>query len=324
MNKKVKKVIFPKIYSKFFIINEKIDRISYFMTSNKINNLIKESNLLSIFGLNSQNLINIFNLETKNFEYSLSKKILIIHPKIPTKINIVFEFTKNTLDNNSLFHLIINLIDSNFKGFNLGFLVKQFENLLEEIANKIKYYLQISKELIFQYASIIINKNREKIWDYIENMEYMKNLKIFKNIKKEGNYIEMNLWNDQIIGKIIKKKKYNKDKKWLQVLIFEGKSYIKCEISFFFIKIDDNKTFVSLLHKFKDYVKFQDINEIELKKRAFLNTIKNNIEETKIDENNKNNNENEDLINNLIFNNKNSFDNFDNFINKDDFINKSF
>ena len=323
MNKKVKKVIFPKIYSKFFIINEKIDRISYFMTSNKINNLIKESNLLSIFGLNSQNLINIFNLETKNFEYSLSKKILIIHPKIPTKINIVFEFTKNTLDNNSLFHLIINLIDSNFKGFNLGFLVKQFENLLEEIANKIKYYLQISKELIFQYASIIINKNREKIWDYIENMEYIKNLKFLKNIKKEGNYIEMNFGNDQLIGKIIKKKKYNKDKKWLQVFIFEGKNYIKCEISFLLIKIDDNKTFVSFLHKFKDSVKFQDINEIELKKRAFLNAIKNSIEDAKIDENN-NNNEKEDLINNLIFNDKNSFDNDDNFVNKDDFINKSF
>jgi hypothetical protein len=321
MHKKIKKVIFPKIYSKYFIINEKIDRISYFMTYNNINNLIKDTNLLSIFGINSQNLINIFDLETKNFEYSISKKILIIHPKIPAKITIDFEFSKNTLDNSSLFHLIINLIESNLKGFNLGNLVKQFENLLDEFANKIKIYLKNSKELIYQYASIIINKNREKVWDYIENMEYLKNLNIFKNIKKEGNYIEMNLGNDEIIGKIIKKKKYNKDKKWFQVFIFEGKNYIKCEIFFKLIKIDDNKTFVSFLHKFKDFVKFQDINEIELKKRAFLNAIKNNIE------GNLNNNQEEkkedDLINNLIFDDKNSFDN-DNFINKDDIINKSF
>ena len=321
MQKKVKKVIFPKIYSKYFIINEKIDRISFFMTYNNINNLIKDSNLLSIFGLNSQNLINIFDLETKNFEYSISKKILLIHPKIPAKIIIDFEFTKNTLDNSSLFHLIINLIESNLKGFNLGNLVKQFENLLDEFANKIKFHLKNSKELIYQYASIIINKNREKVWDYIENMEYLKNLNIFKNIKKEGNYIEMNLGNDEIIGKIIKKKKYNKDKKWFQVFIFEGKNYIKCEIFFKLIKIDDNKTFVSFLHKFKDFVKFQDINEIELKKRAFLNAIKNDIEGNL--NNNQENKKEDDLFNNLIFDDKNFFDN-DNFINKDDIINKSF
>ena len=321
MQKKVKKVIFPKIYSKYFIINEKIDRISYFMTYNNINNLIKDTNLLSIFGITSQNLINIFDLETKNFEYSISKKILIIHPNIPTKITIDFEFSKNTLDNSSLFHLIINLIESNLKGFNLGNLVKQFENLLDEIANKIKFYLQNSKELIYQYASIIINKNREKVWDYIENMEYLKNLNIFKNIKKEGNYIEMNFGNDKLIGKIIKKKKFNKDKKWFQVFIFEGKNYIKCEIFFKLIKIDDNKTFVSFLHKFKDFVKFQDINEIELKKKAFLNEIKNNIEGNL--NNNQENKKEDDLFNNLIFDDKNSFDN-DNFINKDDIINKSF
>lgn len=321
MQKKVKKVIFPKIYSKYFIINEKIDRISYFMTYNNINNLIKDTNLLSIFGINSQNLINIFDLETKNFEYSISKKILIIHPKIPAKITIDFEFSKNTLDNSSLFHLIINLIESNLKGFNLGNLVKQFENLLDEIANKIKFYLKSSKELIYQYASIIINKNREKVWDYIENMEYLKNLNIFKNIKKEGNYIEMNFGNDVIIGKIIKKKKFNKDKKWFQIFIFEGKNYIKCEIFFKLIKIDDNKTFVSFLHKFKDFVKFQDINEIELKKKAFLNEIKNNIEGNL--NNNQENKKEDDLFNNLIFEDKNSFDS-DNFINKDDIINKSF
>ena len=269
MQKKVKKVIFPKIYSKYFIINEKIDRISYFMTYNNINNLIKDTNLLSIFGITSQNLINIFDLETKNFEYSISKKILIIHPNIPTKITIDFEFSKNTLDNSSLFHLIINLIESNLKGFNLGNLVKQFENLLDEIANKIKFYLQNSKELIYQYASIIINKNREKVWDYIENMEYLKNLNIFKNIKKEGNYIEMKFINYKIIGKIIKKKKFNKDKKWFQVFIFEGKNFIKCEIFFKLIKIDDNKTFINFLLKFKDFVKFQNINEIEFKKKVF-------------------------------------------------------
>ena len=321
MQKKVKKVIFPKIYSKYFIINEKIDRISFFMTYNNINNLIKESNLLSIFGINSKNLINIFDLETKNFEYSISKKILLIHPKIPAKITIDFEFSKNTLDNSSLFHLIINLIESNLKGFNLGNLVKQFENLLDEFANKIKIYLKNSKELIYQYASIIINKNREKVWDYIENMEYLKNLNIFKNVKKEGNYIEFNLGNDEIIGKIIKKKKYNKDKKWFQVFIFEGKNYIKCEIFFKLIKIDDNKTFVSFLHKFKDFVKFKDINEIELKKRAFLNAIKNDIEGNL--NNNQENKKEDDLFNNLIFDDKNFFDN-DNFINKDDIINKSF
>ena len=131
----------------------------------------------------------------------------------------------------------------------------------------------------------------------------------------------MNFGNDVIIGKIIKNKKFNKDKKWFQVIIFEGKNYIKCEIFFKLIKIDDNKTFVSFLHKFKDFVKFQDINEIELKKRAFLNAIKNDIEGNL--NNNQENKKEDDLFNNLIFEDKNSFDN-DNFINKDDIINKSF
>jgi len=277
--KKIKKLPFPKSYEYQKVVKDNIDRIFYLLDYSIINKLIINSSLSSLFNIQNLNLFKFFVSEFNYQEYYRCGKFIVLHPNIPSQFIFTIELNANTLDNSTLLKILLNIKDYNFNGYNLKELVKGFNNLCCELISKIINFLNNSNKLLYQTESIVINCQRELIWEYINSKNFIgffQNIEEFKFIDK--NHYEFVIFNNKITATIIKFNCNTNEKKWKKVIYFDSKDFIKCEIIFEIIKLDENKTFLSITHKFIEHINFNSIQLMGIKKKNLLKYIKDSLE----------------------------------------------
>ena len=297
MKKKIKRLPFPKTYECQKVVKDNIDRIFYLMDYNIINEFIINSSLISMFNIQNINLFKLFVNEFNFQEYNRSGMFTVFHPNIPSQLLFTLELNANTLDNTTLLKIILNIKDYNFNGYNLKELVEGFNNLCSELISKIINFLNISNKLLYQTESIVIDCQRELIWEYINSKCF---IGFFQNIQEikyiDENHFEFIIFNNKITATIVKSNCNENEKKWKKVLSFDSKDFLKCTITLEIIKLDEKKTFLSVTHKFLDHINYNGIQLIGFKKTKLLKYIKDifekndksNVEEKKIyDDNNE-------------------------------------
>ena len=303
---KRKRLPFPKNYEFQKVVEDNIDRIFYLMDSNIINELIINSSLIKMFNIQNKNLFKIFIINFCCQEFNRSAMFTVLHPNIPAQFFFLIEMNANTLDNTTLLKVILNIKNYNFKGYNLNELVEGFNNLCCELITKIINFINNSKKLLNQTESIVINCKRELLWDYLNSKSF---LGFFQNIKEfniiDKNHFDFIIYNNKITANILKFNCNEEEKKWKKVIDFDSNDFINCKIILEIIKLEENKTFLSITHKFKDHIKYKYIQLIGCKKKNLLKYIKDSFEnndnllDSKEDnQNNDNKEEKEDESNN--------------------------
>ena len=167
----------PKKFEASYVFPDTIDRL---------NNILIEIENIKLIHNKTQlaSLISNYNSEEIAFTFTLTNVLNIEHHKkitwevssnlTPVKLNYNFTMTWNTLDNSSLlvFELIV---------YNSECLAKEIynkakiecKNACVNVINSIEELLQKNKELIYEYESDIIKAPREKVWNYVTNLEEM-------------------------------------------------------------------------------------------------------------------------------------------------------
>lgn len=154
------------------------------------------------------------------------------------------------------------------------------KKLCIELIQKIEYIIENSNSLKEQYESIVINVPREKINNFFLHLiDKIKIKKIEGEFLKEGSKI---IWGtdgiNEIISTIIKNEKDPNKKKWKFWTIQQSKNIVCQEIKIEIIKIDENKTFLSILNIFKENIKNKCIQIIKEKKQKLLMFLKEKFE----------------------------------------------
>ena len=298
------KIKFPKKYEASYILSENIDRIYNIIT---LNNFEKITNQTSIkTSLTNYPIFSPLNYQIDEYsELNFSKGLifLINNIELPFDIQVIFLFKTNTIDNTTLFTIILNLKNLRLqKNNDLNKIIKGCKNLCVEYIQLLENYLKKNNEFLYQYESIIINSSKDKVWDIITNIDIVQKLhKITindcsdkSNCKGEKIY-EINAI--QLQKKIyikIDKIKYDKNKSKYELHVYPiNIDFPSQEIIFELISLPENQTFLSITHIFNENVTFDEIKYAERKKKYVLQLYKNIIEGKK-ENNNKDEKENEE------------------------------
>ncbi len=301
---KIKKIKFPKKYEASYILSENIDRIYNIIT---LNNFEKITNQTSIkTSLTNYPIFSPLNYQIDEYsELNFSKGLifLINNIELPFDIQVIFLFKTNTIDNTTLFTIIINLKNVRFKkNNNLNKIIRGCKKLCIEYIDALENLLKKNNQFLYQYESIIINNSKEKIWDFILNLELMKKfhhitIPEYNKLEfKEGNIIEIFVeYVQKKISMKIGKIKHNKLKKKSEFHIYPLDNFFSSqEIIFTIISLSENSSFVSITHKFNENVTLEQMNKVEKKKKFMLNLLKNYLEEKKIEKKEEENYEEEE------------------------------
>ena len=188
-------------------------------------------------------------------------------------------------------------------------------NLEFKILLSISNYLKNLHEDIISYESCIINKNYLNVWKFICDFRKMSNISPFYRTNLEYNTSSIKLGSfikfyiDKLKVTIFMKfvciETFKKKKTWLIRLETIGANIENLPklIEYKITIINDNKTQLSILHKFPYNMNQEILKKFEINKKEFLKKYKEYIEENK---------ENEEE---LIFDDNNNYDNNKNIMN---------
>ena len=302
--KKIREVKIPKKYEASYIISDNIERITNLMSSKVFEDITYQTSITKSFTNQpiQSPLIFILN-QFISLVYSKEISISILNIELPFDILVNLLFKTNTIDNTTLFTIILNLKNLRFQKHNyLNKIIKGCKKLCVEYIQLLENYLKKNNEFLYQYESIIINSSKDKVWDIITNIDIVQKLhKITindcsdkSNCKGEKIY-EINAI--QLQKKIyikIDKIKYDKNKSKYELHIYPiNIDFPSQEIIFELISLPENQTFLSITHIFNENVTFDEIKYAERKKKYVLQLFKNFLEGKK-ENNNKDEKENEE------------------------------
>jgi len=79
-------------------------------------------------------------------------------------------------------------------------------------------------------------------------------------------------------SKIIKSENNPNKEKWILILCpLENKYHVQ-EMEFVLYQLEDNNTFIYIIHKFKEMLPHQTMKELQLKKKCLFDLLKNELE----------------------------------------------
>ncbi len=230
--KKIREVKIPKKYEASYIISDNIERITNIMSSKVFEDITHQTSITKSFTNQpiQSPLIFILN-KFISLVYSNEISISILNFELPFDILVNLLFKTNTIDNTTLFTIILNLKNLRFqKNNDFNKIIKGCKNLCVEYIQFLELLLKKSNQFLFHYDSVIINCSKEKLFDYFFNFELIKQLynASIPNFKKE----------ELVEGKILEFKVNNSQKKILIKLgkIKNDKSKKKKRNSYFSFK----------------------------------------------------------------------------------------
>jgi len=194
------------------------------------------------------------------------------------------------------------------------------QNELIDFSESLNYYLNtefnilsaISKNLnklnkdIISYESCIINKNIEKVWEFISDFKKVcslttmniKKIEFKSPITKEGSFLKFYLENLKmhVFMKIVNIDSSKNKKCWYLRIETIGTNIdqLPKNIEYKIKKINNNQTQLSIEHRFKYDIKADFLKSFKIKKQNNLKKFKKYIE----DENDNQEKINQDLVNN--------------------------
>ena len=287
---------FPKKYEASYVfISDNIYRIySLLTTVSNIEKLNQKTQLPYLFTDKPYPIKFDYSIgEITTGKYSISFSWNINSKEIPTPFIYFFKLVSNTLDNSILFNFEVIIVNpENIPQEKIKKVMNGCKKICIEMINNIEVFLQENNENIFIFESDIIKAPREKVWNCIINLgELFKKNKIIKEFSRDGDLdkigtiITMSVIKGEKIekgcAKIIKIEKNPNKEKWILVLSpLEGKYQVQ-EMEFVLYKLEDNNTFIYIIHKFKEMLPHDIIKELEVKKKFLFDLIKNEFENEK-------------------------------------------
>ena len=281
---------FPQKYEASYVFSDTISRL--FLTLAELHNieeLNKKTQLPFLFTVKLTPLTFSYTVgEITSLEYSNKVIWRLDNKNVPTPIFYTFTLIANTLDNTTL--LVFEILLGQPEKIELvkrQKIISGCKKVCVEMINNIEMYLQVNNDNIYDYGSNIIKAPMEVVWEYVTNLkfmnnEYIKDLVIDGNPDKVGTMLRWKFVKDPE-GNVCKSKvsyvnKSPNKKKWKYKMVpIEGPFQMQ-EIDFVFINLDNNSTFFSVYHDFKEQVSAETMEIVSKKKKFLLNLIKQAIE----------------------------------------------
>lgn len=252
--------------------NTKVDEIS-----NSINYSLKIAQFFQMDQTNQSPIqLTCKDLITNNFFKSISYLIEFLDIKTTFK----FMLYPNTLDNTTLLLLEIEYeykdrieVNSFYKDISVAF--------LEDLSK----YLRVNTAFLNEYQSILINCNLAKTWNFVVGNKHLDSVspnepvKLFDKVEKIGDKFIYTMQREIKYGKLTICNRDN-GKKWTFAYEVYDKDYavLYCQISFFFLYINENMVFIAYNHDFKEPIDQISLNATSQRKKDFLNDIKKYLE----------------------------------------------
>ena len=255
----IKDIKIPKKFEGSYIISDNIERINHILTFNNFEEITYQTSLTKAFTKQPLQtpLIFYFNGNT-SLNYSKEFTFTIVNYELPFDIQINLLFKTNTIDNSTLFTISLFLKNIRLqKNSNLNKIVKGCKTLCVEYINLLEILLKKNNQFLFQYESIIVNCSSETIWENIINFEIIKSFYKFTIPNYNPEDIEEGKIIEIILQKSLKKLliKFgkiihcpNKKKSELHIIPLDNELSSQ-EIIFIIIKLKEEQTFISIVHK---------------------------------------------------------------------------
>ena len=274
---------FPNKYEATYVYNDSIFRVyNTLSTIENIKLLINKTLLPFLF---TTKPIPIEFTYTKGEFISLdySKKVTwyLSSSEINIKITITFSLISNTIENTTL--LILELIISNHEDNTAQMktkIISGCKKICLEMIDNIETLLQNNTENIYHYDSNIIDASIEQVWNYVTRFEFFKSKKEIKinitgNPECVGSIITYQVEGVKGSNLVIQSKvafvnKEDNKQKWKYKLIQIDNNVPIQELSYVFLKLEDNKTFIGIYNVFSEHVDNTMLNESAHKKKRFL------------------------------------------------------
>ena len=274
---------FPNKYEASYVYNDSIFRVyNTLSTIENIKLLINKTLLPFLF---TTKPIPIEFTYTKGEFISLdySKKVTwyLSSSEINIKITITFSLISNTIENTTL--LILELIISNHEDNTAQMktkIISGCKKICLEMIDNIETLLQNNTDNIYHYDSNIIDASIEQVWNYVTRFEFFKSKKEIKinitgNPECVGSIITYQVEGVKGSNLVIQSKvafvnKEDNKQKWKYKLIQIDNNVPIQELSYVFLKLEDNKTFIGIYNVFSEHVDNTMLNESAHKKKRFL------------------------------------------------------
>ena len=158
---------------------------------------------------------------------------------------------------------------------------------------KFDNYLKNTADNLYNIESIIIRKNRLKIWNIITDWNLFHHYApcISEKVEYEGDKLVIGSiitlkWDSKNIVcrlKIVKIDKIDSNKNWTFVLeCFEGKPNLpNQQLHFTITKISENSSFINFKHEFKEPLKYEYFDPLIKHKKNILKCLKNALKTQK-------------------------------------------
>ena len=285
----------PKIPYKFsskFIFSDTLPRIIRVIEDEKkFDDIIMSTDLPYVFSDNETPMKFTYHLNQASFYNSYAEaSLLIINEKIQTPINLVFNFSENTLENTVLAVVEIGFVKRELIPLKYtNKIINLFPKISANIISSIDKILQDDKKDIYHYQSKIFNYSIEKIFNIL--------LCIPKILLEKGIFSSCNIDNGEEIKegvtltlvsaedqkevkiKVNKIKNDESEKKWMiEFLPLDGE--VKEEkVQFKLIKIEKDKTLVCQINKFLEHIESDINDQLTLKKTQAFNFIQEELKQ---------------------------------------------
>lgn len=202
------------------------------------------------------------------------------------KYSCVFHFYWNTIEKNTLFQHELIFDDPNALRV-IDYKHNKQEKL--DMCRMIEKILSKRTEDLIQFESIIINTNIEKVWDVIsdwktfqtyvpliaEQVDYggddPRNVGTRINIEHPSKYSKFSL-------RVIKSLNTEEKKEYFLELFKAEPISPKQDLKFSLIFVNDDITYLSFKHEFREPIKFELINSITREKKHILKELKKRME----------------------------------------------
>lgn len=259
---------------------------------NRIWHLLNEpKNITTIFSKTSLSQIlpslpHIYTLTKHSIETTSKKLSYLIHSQHPppsNSISVSFTFISNTLDQTTLLDLCISTTSLSSNTFSI------YKDICYQILNNIEDLIINDTTFLFEYESIEINVPIDIVWNYMTMFKFLEFIHA-KDVIFEGEEFGKGMKVHWIYNKgeqdecgvcvVNDVKRDLKRKKWYFVIEPRLENEKKQEIKFTFMKIEEESTFFSYFHQFKENICNEQINLLMDQKKLFLKGMKECLEKS--------------------------------------------
>ena len=269
----------PYKFSSRYIFCDALHRIIRILEDEqKFKEMIMLTDLPKVFSDDNTPTKFICNMNQASFCNSCADILWVLtNEKIKSPINLLFNFSENTLEDTVLAILEISFVKRELIPLEYtSKIINMFPKISADIISNLDQMLKDDKKDIYHYQSKIFNYPREEIFDVILNLhkillkkDIISSFSIDNGDElKEGCIITLNSkdYQKESKMKVLKLKANANDKKWSIEFIPLNDIYNDEILGLKLIKLENDKTLVCSISKFLEYIESELNEQLNAKK----------------------------------------------------------